>query len=374
LTVPLSTFFYRLVALLQSTLRELLRAEGQLVIALGGKSVGKSFIMEKLKQEMNEEGELYGTSMRGERAAYPWLHQCSLRFRTTPPVSGVAAARKEQLGRVRSAGGSGRGGALLYEDAGELRTEDAHVTPRRVVIYDARLNGADLVAGLLKAFSRDTAFLERLAQAAAHVIGGIGGAAAAAAAAAAIASPASTAAVEPVSAVAAEATRNALLELFSKRPTPLADVVEVFIKTCEQEGVYPCLIVDEVSRAFARAAPVAGTVAGPLSPSSPSSRSSRMRAGQPRLGCSRQSSTAAHGRCAASADGLHQAAAQHECDLCVIRVLGAVPPQCAGVQERSLLRHGAGARGAAQGDARVAAGEVGHGPQPCNGLHGRVGR
>jgi len=62
---------------------------------------------------------------------------------------------------VRSAGGSGRGGALLYEDAGELRTdsEDAHITPRRVVIYDARLNGADLVAGLLKAFSTASTFV-----------------------------------------------------------------------------------------------------------------------------------------------------------------------------------------------------------------------
>jgi hypothetical protein len=72
----LSTFFH--VALLQSTLREVLTDEGQLVMALGGKSVGKSFIMEKLKQEMNEEGELYGMSMSGEHAAFPWLHQRSL--------------------------------------------------------------------------------------------------------------------------------------------------------------------------------------------------------------------------------------------------------------------------------------------------------
>jgi hypothetical protein len=63
----------------------------------------------------------------------------------------------------------------------------------RAVIDDARLDGANLVAGLLKAFSSDTVPLVLLAQAAAHVIGGIGGAVAAAAAA--IASPASTAAL-----------------------------------------------------------------------------------------------------------------------------------------------------------------------------------
>jgi hypothetical protein len=66
--------------LLQSTLRKVLTDEGQLVTALGGKLAGKSFIMENLTQEMNENGELHAIAMRGERAADPWLHRCSPNF------------------------------------------------------------------------------------------------------------------------------------------------------------------------------------------------------------------------------------------------------------------------------------------------------
>lgn len=43
---------------IMSILHELLHEEGQLVLALGGKSLGKSFLLAKLEERLHKEGEL----------------------------------------------------------------------------------------------------------------------------------------------------------------------------------------------------------------------------------------------------------------------------------------------------------------------------
>jgi len=123
--------------------------------------------------------------------------------------------------------------------------------PRRVVVYDARLKGADLAPGLLRAFSDDPAFFMRHAGLWERMVGSrtaeLGGAGVVAGAAG-IGHPNAEVAASTSTVSAAQ---SLLSKLWARAP-PLADVVERFIEACEAEGSYPCLVVDEVRCAAAR--------------------------------------------------------------------------------------------------------------------------
>jgi hypothetical protein len=185
----------------RSILRESLSEKGQLVLMLGGKSLGKSFLLSKLAEEF---------SMRDSGDS----------------VYAAAAASVDSKAEM-------------------LRTDAEGVKPRRVVVYDARHDGSDLVTGLLKAFSGKpsffkmyVAFLEPLANLTA----------AAAVAAAAPTMGASVAALAVGKAVGM-ASRQVASVLAAEKPT-LSNVLEAFVLTCEAEGTFPCLVVDEANVAF----------------------------------------------------------------------------------------------------------------------------
>ena len=62
-------------------LREMLHKEGHFVVALGGKSLGKSFIIQKLKEEFQKEGE-----QRLPLSVLQWLAHVANLTATLPPT------------------------------------------------------------------------------------------------------------------------------------------------------------------------------------------------------------------------------------------------------------------------------------------------
>jgi len=210
-----------------SILRESLSEKGQLVLVLGGKSVGKSFLLSKVAEEF-EELEPFKAKQQAEATR--------------------AAATAAQM---RDSGDSLYAAAAASVDskAEKLRADAEGVQPRRVVVYDARHDGSDLVTGLLKAFSGKPSFFKMYAAFLEPLANLSGAAASVAAAAAAAPTLGASAAALAVGKAAGIAARQLASVLAAAKPT-LSDVLEAFVLTCEAEGKFPCLVVDEANVAF----------------------------------------------------------------------------------------------------------------------------
>jgi len=150
----------------------------------------------------------------------------------------IAAARKMDLHSQASSTEVGAcdsdddAAVLFQQKANELRAAAKRIQPRRVVVYNARHDGADLVDGLLKAFNTDPSFFlkhaslwERLAE--------VGG------------TVADLAGLPGAEMAGKSIARSLASRLAASKPL-LKDVMETFIRACEAEGSYPCLVVDEV--------------------------------------------------------------------------------------------------------------------------------
>jgi hypothetical protein len=185
---------------------------------LGGKSLGKSFLLSKLAEEF-EELEPFKAKQQAEATR----------------IAATAASMRDSGDSVFAAAA-----ASVDSKAEMLRTGAEGVKPRRVVVYDARHDGSDLVTGLLKAFSGNpsffkmyVAFLEPLANLLAAGSAPMGASVAALAAAKAV----------------GMASRQLASILAAEKPA-LSIVIEAFVLTCEAEGTFPCLVVDEANVAF----------------------------------------------------------------------------------------------------------------------------
>ena len=169
-----------------AVLRKLLYKKGTLALVLGGKSVGKTFLMTKLAQELNDE-------TAWERV---WKN-----------FFGPSVRR------------------------------------RRVAIVNARKQGSDLVKGITVSLATDPTFFEKfrgdlpkLTQA--WVTAAL---------------DASTLKLLPSAAEAAGTTAGTLVKAPltpTSEPPSLDDVVEAYVKACEEEKRYPCLIIEEANVAF----------------------------------------------------------------------------------------------------------------------------
>jgi hypothetical protein len=73
------------------------------------------------------------------------------------------AARKDMEAAGMHDGGAIEAAARLEDQVEELRASSEGIMPRRVVMYNARHDGSDLVPGLLNAFSGDPSFFEKFA-------------------------------------------------------------------------------------------------------------------------------------------------------------------------------------------------------------------
>jgi hypothetical protein len=208
-----------------STLRGLLRKKGQLVLMLGGKSLGKSFLLSKLAEEF-EELEPFKAMQQAEATR----------------IAATAANMRDSGDSVYAAAA-----ASVDSKAEKLRADAECVKPRRVVVYDARNDGSDLVTGLLKAFSGSPSFFKKY-EAYLKPLSGLTGVAASVAAATSAVPGASVAAM--AAGKTADLVSRHLASVFADEKPTLSIVIEAFVLTCEAEGTFPCLIVDEANVAF----------------------------------------------------------------------------------------------------------------------------
>lgn len=184
---------------ISSDIQEVWRGEGQLGLVLGGKSVGKSFLLRMLAEQQNE-------ACRAHRR----LHAAS----SMPSWQHDSAAA---------------------------------ICPRRVIVYDAREAGSDLSRGLVSVLKGDPSFFQQFKQAFKAVAER---GAAAAVTAAASGSPLATHASELGTATGKVASD--VLDVFlDGRPLPLNQVLAAYILCCNEAGNYPCLVIDEASVALA---------------------------------------------------------------------------------------------------------------------------
>lgn len=182
---------------MMAELEGLFRGEGELVLMLGGKSLGKSFILHKLAE-------------KPEKEKNDLLKQVQ-------NIS-VEAKLQESLRNWDAA-------AQLRKEAASVQAQLAAKRPCRVIVYDARHHGADLVAGLIKVFSSDAPSWKKYAGKGAEIAGVL----------------ASKAGVD------SEATTEFVCGFVDKR---LKAVLGDMVAACEYDGVYPCLVVDEANVAL----------------------------------------------------------------------------------------------------------------------------
>jgi len=134
---------------------------------------------------------------------------------------------------------------LREQQAVKRRDSPVGIHPRkpcRVVLYNARHDGSDLVDGLLVAFSGDPTFFGKFA----GTLGGM-------AHALGLVRKVTLLYGGPVAELAAQAAevaaRTAAAYTVAEKPV-LKHVIEAFVLTCEAEGSFPCLIVDEANVAL----------------------------------------------------------------------------------------------------------------------------
>ena len=183
-----------------SDIREVWRGEGQLGLVLGGKSVGKSFLLRMLAEQEND------------------ACRAHLRFRAATSMRG-----------------------------GQLLDSAVAVCPRRVIVYDAREAGADLSRGLVSVLKGDPPFFQRFKQAFKVVVER---GAAAAVTAAASGSPLARHASE-LGTAAGKVASDVLDVFLDDRPLPLNQVLAAYILSCKEADNYPCLVIDEANVALA---------------------------------------------------------------------------------------------------------------------------
>ena len=179
-----------------------LSVEGQLGLVLGGKSVGKTFLLGKLAGQLNEECE-------AQRA----------------PQAATAM----------------RGGVLL-----DSPTAAPARMPRRVVVYNARDAGADLSNGLVSVLKGDPSFFQRF-KVAFKTIGEHG---TAAAVTAAVSQTPLGPFAPKLGNTAGKVAGDFIDASLADRPLPLNQVLAAFILSCKEAHCYPCLIIDEANAAL----------------------------------------------------------------------------------------------------------------------------
>lgn len=186
-------------------LRQLFAGKGQFVLALGGKSVGKSFLFSQADKLLGAEATLKTELLK------------------------LAEKKGEAAAALRNDGAEAEA-AQLEQEASLLRLQANAVLPRKVVIYDARQHGASLVNGLLEAFDSKaeswTKFLAGNVRIAAAAVAG---------------------AADPKA--AGEAIRRIMDRV------ELKVVLGEVIKACEHDKVFLCLVVDEADAALAAEGP-----------------------------------------------------------------------------------------------------------------------
>ncbi len=203
------------------------------MLLLGGKSLGKSFLLRSLMAEL-------ATELTAQQALE------TSRLEDAARMDREAASMRDQ-GAIEAAG-------LREQQAAKRRDSPVGIHPRkpcRVVLYNARHDGPDLVPGLLKAFSGDPSFFEKFA----GTLGGISPALGLAGEATAFFGGPAAAFFSggPGAVLAAQAAKIAARSfaafMVAKKPI-LSDVMEAFVVACEEEGSFPCLIVDEANVAL----------------------------------------------------------------------------------------------------------------------------
>lgn len=134
----------------------------------------------------------------------------------------VAAEHRALSPRVSPVG---RGAAALTEPASDVSLAGP-ARPRHVLFYDARLHSSDLTSGILQAVAADAPFYQHFVANATKVLR-IG-----------LASAAPDAVAKPL---------VEIVKAFEKQPDPLSTVLTTYIESCKAAGLYPCLVIDEVS-------------------------------------------------------------------------------------------------------------------------------
>lgn len=182
-------------------IREVLSGEGELGLVLGGKSVGKSFLLRTLAKQQNDECD-----------AQSFSETMSMR------------------------------GGLLQERPVVTRI------PRRVIVYDARDGGSDLSDGLVSVLKGDPSFFSRF-KAAFRTVCECGTAVAVGAAVSTGSTPLAAHGTK-LEATAGMVAGDVFDAFFNDRPLPLNQVLAAFILCCKETHCFPCLVIDEANAAL----------------------------------------------------------------------------------------------------------------------------
>lgn len=192
------------------------KGKGMLALVLGSKSVGKTFLMRKLAAELHEEGRRFD-----ER-------QATLLRDARQKEDGAGDAATEEAAAVRAQAAAMR----------SLAAAEMEQLPRRVVVYNARSGGGDLVAGLLEALEKDKLLYKRFLSA---LMVGV--------------EKNTQAFVEvqtgsKAGARVAGAAAAALADMFIKKQLTLKQVLAAYVEACTAEHRYPCIVIEDTNRAL----------------------------------------------------------------------------------------------------------------------------
>lgn len=217
---------------------------GNLALVLGSKSVGKTFLMRRLREQLHQEGWQFDEQQaRWREEARKLLH-------------GAQKSASEQESLALRA----RAHELKQQAACELRDK----LPRRVAVHNGRSEGSDLAAGLVSAFRADPFFFERFKRAFAKVTSIPG--------ACDHGTPVDvepwddgelirwdsetephhlsvTVRIKTAAAAAEAALRNAA------SPPRLKHVVAAYGLACREERRFPCIVIEEAAAVFEGATP-----------------------------------------------------------------------------------------------------------------------
>ena len=208
--------------------------EGSLGIMLGGKSFGKTFMVKALKQRMASNEKAFNEEQeRLRKKAFDLRNDASTQQaladdpNTSFPEREQAENKEQEL----------RTEADTIENEKTSRANE--LMPRRLVIYDARRKGSDITQGIIASlidqapatFTSMSAFLPALAGTTTTVAGSLMGGAELNALSKA--------------AEAAEAVSKAI-----GNASALEAVLDAYVRTCANEGVFPCLALDELNMAL----------------------------------------------------------------------------------------------------------------------------
>lgn len=199
--------------------------EGNLALVLGGKSVGKTFLMRKLRDELHMEAQQFDERQRSLHAEAERL----IRIADCDTTKHADKVRK-------------RASELQALAALELDKE----LPRRVLVYNARSDGADLTGGLMAVLADDEPFYKRFKGALTKVAAkGAGSLVELCTGSTALAEASESAA----SAVADAAMRD--------KPLSLKHIVVAFVLACKEENRFPCIVIEEANAALVAETPEA---------------------------------------------------------------------------------------------------------------------